>query len=373
MGRETTIDSIQALDKRIEEVTAELIQLKRARNSSLTVARVPPEILGYIFRFNITTEVGGDPQFAGIQHGSYNFLLVCHHWFEVARRLPELWSFWGNSLEDWKRQLPLSGTAPLDLVLDGTECQVGSFGETMLDALKDYTTRNAVRKIHLRSDDIQLLTTIVSALTPDGWFSCDSNIESIALNGVDVTGLLSRRSYPKLRSLSLSGRFSLYSDYQGFLERNITTLVNLSLSSNALSSIQAASQILSLLTSNPNIRTLALESLNVKDDIRYGHKKPRVPLRHLKKLSLTGDFYYFFPILQQLELPERVDHARLEFSDCSSGDVEDAIVPYIRDYFRRDPRFEERLGIFFSHTENRVSLRASAIGVGYHGPDRLPQ
>ena len=51
------------------------------------------------FRFNIIEEVG-DPQFAGMHKDSYNFLLVCHHWFEVARRLLELWSFWGNSLED---------------------------------------------------------------------------------------------------------------------------------------------------------------------------------------------------------------------------------------------------------------------------------
>jgi len=372
MGHEINIDSIQALDKRIEEVAAELVRLKRSRNSLLTVARVPPEILGHIFGFNITTEVG-DPKFAGIQKDSYNFLLVCHHWFEVARRLPELWSFWGNSFEDWKRQLPRSdGTAPLDLVLDGAECQVGPADEALLDTLKDYTARNAIRKVHLRSDDIRLLTTIVSSLTPE-WCIRDSNIESIALNGVDVTALLAHQRYPKLRDLSLSGRFWIWELDWHSVDQNITGLVNLSLSSNALNSIPSVSQILSLLTSNPNIRTLALESLKVRDDIGLDSNEPRVQLCHLEKFSLTGDFYRVFPILRQLELPERVDHARLEFSNCMSREVHETVMPYIRDYFQRDSRFKDRLGIVVSRTNDSITLRASVIGAGYHGPDGLPQ
>ena len=372
MGHKININSIQALDKRIEEVAAELVRLKRSRNSLLTVVRVPPEILGHIFGFNITTEVG-DPKFAGIQKDSYNFLLVCHHWFEVARRLPELWSFWGNSFEDWKRQLPRSdGTAPLDLVLDGAECQVGPVDEALLDTLKDYTARNAIRKVHLRSDDIQLLTTIVSSLTPE-WCFRDSNIESIALNGVDVTALLAHQCYPKLRNLSLSGRFWIWESDWHFVDQNITGLVNLSLSSNAHNSVPSVSQILSLLTSNPNIRTLVLESLKVKDDLRHNSNKPRMQLRHLEKLSLTGDFDCVFPILRQLELPERVDHTRLEFFGCASYEIQKNIMPYIRDYFRRDSRFKDRLGIVISHTNNSITLRASVIGVGYHGPDSLPQ
>jgi hypothetical protein len=46
MDREINLDSILALD-------AEIIRLKRTRNSLLNIARIPPEILGHIFRFNI--------------------------------------------------------------------------------------------------------------------------------------------------------------------------------------------------------------------------------------------------------------------------------------------------------------------------------
>jgi hypothetical protein len=48
-------------------------------------------------------------------------------------------------------------------------------------------------------------------------------------------------------------------------------------------------------------------------------------------------------------------------------------VPYIRDYFRRDPRSVDRLGIFLSLDRERLLLHASVVGVGHCGPNRLPQ
>lgn len=114
-----------------------------------------------------------------------------------------------------------------------------------------------------------------------------------------------------------------------------------------------------------------LESLKVRHNVR--HCGFPVPLRHLEKLTLTGEFRHVFPILHRLELPERVDDAKLEFYGCLSQEVGDTIMPYIRDYIRRDPRFEDRLGIFLSYDNDRLSLQASVIGVGYCGPNRLPQ
>jgi len=68
------LDSVRlALDKRIEEVTAELIQPKRSRNSFLAATSVSPEILRYIFRLSVTpaADEGG---FAGLEEDAYNFL-----------------------------------------------------------------------------------------------------------------------------------------------------------------------------------------------------------------------------------------------------------------------------------------------------------
>ena len=93
MGLKINAHSIQVLEKRIEEGTGDVIQLKRTRNSLLNIStRVPPEILGSIFRWNVLPD-GGYPDIGGLRYGSYNFLPVCHHWFEVASQTPELWSF----------------------------------------------------------------------------------------------------------------------------------------------------------------------------------------------------------------------------------------------------------------------------------------
>ena len=149
MGCEINIGLIMALDKQIEEKTAELTRLKRSRNSLLNVARIPPEILGHIFHLNVIPEAG-DGYFAGLQKDSHNFLFVCHHWFQVARNTPELWSFWGNNLGDWERRYPLSGVStPVDLVLgefyDGDE----SLAEILRDVLRDRAARDVIRKVHI--------------------------------------------------------------------------------------------------------------------------------------------------------------------------------------------------------------------------------
>jgi len=87
VGREIKVHSIQALETKIGEGTGDVIQLKRARNSLLNIStRIPPEILGSIFRWNVIPD-GSYPDVGGLRKGSYNFLLVCHHWFEVASHI----------------------------------------------------------------------------------------------------------------------------------------------------------------------------------------------------------------------------------------------------------------------------------------------
>ena len=111
---EINIKSILSLDEQIREQPTTTTKLKRARNALLNVSKLPPEVLGNIFRWNVTLE----DDFGGLEERSHNFLLVCHHWFEVASSTPEVWSFWGNTPKDWARWHHHSGSAPLDLVLD---------------------------------------------------------------------------------------------------------------------------------------------------------------------------------------------------------------------------------------------------------------
>ena len=356
MDRESNIDSILVLD-------AEIIRLKRSRNSLLNIARVPPEILGKIFYLNVMPEFSVT-HFPEIQAGSYNFLLVCHRWFEVARCTPELWSFWGNSLEDWGRRYLRSGTAPLDLVLNTyrSENRSGSLDEALRDVLRDRTAHDAIRTVHLTGPE-DLLATIISLLTPDGEDIKHSSIKSIDLSCVDASDFFARQRFPKLRDLHLTRKLRISS--WDHLKSHTMGLTSLSFFSDT-TPIPTASQILSLLAVNPNIRTLEL-GLEIEDD--GGRDSTfRVPLRHLEWLSLEGNIHHVFSILHRLELPEKVDDTTLEFYDCTLKEIREIIGPYIRDYLRR----EDRLGISLSSTDP-LSLHASAIGTRRHGPDRLPQ
>jgi len=364
MGREINHDTILALD-------AEIIRLKRTRNSLLNITRIPPEILGHIFCFNTTH--AGNNHFAEIPKDSYNFLFVCHHWSQVALRTPGVWSSWGNSLKDWKRQYLRSGISALDLILDGWTYTDGVFDEALRDTLRDRAARDVIRKVHLKSKDTALLTSIVSSLIPEGEDIRPSSIESIVLSevDVDVSDLFARHRFPKLWNLHLSGDFKISS--WDHLNSITTALTNLSLSTTVPSSaIPTMSQIFSLITSNPNLRFLTLGTPLIKDDGGYDPML-QVPLRHLERISLTGPFFHLFPILQRLEFPERMDHGEITLFDCAPQEVLQASGPCIRDYLQRDTRFRGRLGISLRLNLRRISVRASVVGVGHRGPNRLLQ
>jgi hypothetical protein len=362
MGREVNLDSILALD-------AEIIRLKRTRNSLLNITRTPPEILGHIFHF-IIPEVG-NPHFAGIPWGSYNFLLVCHHWFQVALRTPQLWSSWGNSLMAWKRWHLRSGISALDLILDEWRDRSGGLDEALRDALRDRAARNVIRKIHLKSNNREVLTAIISSLIPEGEDVRASNIESIVLSNVDVSDLFARHRFPKLRNLYLSDRLEISS--WDHLESTTMVLTNLSLDFEYItpsSTVPTTSQIFALLTSNPNLRSLTLNAPPTDDD---GGGGPRLPLRHLERVSLVGTFRSVFPILHRLEFPEGMDRGEFSIHNCTPQEVLEVVGPYIRDYLRRDGRFRDRLGIYVSSLRSTILFHASVVGVGEHGPSLLPE
>jgi len=368
MGREINLNSILALD-------AEIIRLERTRNPPLNIARIPPEILGHIFRFNVNATGVGDPDFPEIPKGSYNILLVCHHWFQVANLTPGLWNSWGNNLRDWKRWHLRSGTSALDLFLDGWRYHDGVFDEALRDTLRDRTARDVIRKVHLKSNNTRLLTAIISSLIPEGEDVRPSSIESIVLRNVDVSDLFARYRFPKLRNLHLSSNFKISSwDY---LKSTTTALTSLSLryvDTVPPSAIPTASQIFSLLASNPNLRSLTLGPalINGNDGC---DPKLRVSLRHLEYIDLSGPFRDVFPILYRLELPERMDGRGIRLCDCTPQEVLEVIGPYIRDCLRGDARFGDRLGIFVSFAPlfNHITLHVGVVGVGYRDLDRRPQ
>jgi hypothetical protein len=361
MGHEINTDSIRDLEKQIKEGAGDVIQLKRTRNSLLNISsRVPPEILGSIFRWNVIPG-GAPPYFVGLQKGSYNFLLVCHHWFEVASHTPELWSFWGVTLEQWSRRYKRSsGAVPLDLVLnrcyvDGSDI---SFDGPIREALQDRAARDTIRSVHLLSET-PLLTSILSSLTPDGEDVRRSSIESIGLRAVDVSDFFARSSFPQLWYLDFAEGTKI-SSWEHF-GLHTTALTALSLKIGDTSPTPTTSQLLSILTSNPRLRSLTLSESMIPQDKSNGSTS-RVPLHHLRDLSLAGDFHHVFRLLRRLDHPETMDGTLgLTLSRCTVGDILEILGPYVRDYLQRDKRSRDQLGVGIDSSGNSVSIRANTI------------
>jgi len=185
MDKERIIDSILALEKQINESEGHektIIQLKRAGNSLLNVSTLLiPEVLGSIFCWNAIP----DGKFGGMPKGSYNFLLVCHRWFEVESCTPELWSFWGNTILDLTHRHVRCRTVPLDLVLDG-DGGGHKLGDQLRDPLRDLAVHDAMRKVHLSEDfgGQATLDSVISSIVVEGEEAWLNSVESfIVRNG----------------------------------------------------------------------------------------------------------------------------------------------------------------------------------------------
>ena len=338
MDREINLDSIRALDKQIEEYEKAIIRLKRTRNSLLNISTLlPPEILGSIFRWNVIP----NGTFDGLSKGSYNFLLVCHHWFEVASRAPGLWCFWGNSIQDWARRHVRCGTGPLDLVLE-----VGAnheLDDELRSALQDRATQDTIRRIHLSGYKAgRLLNSVISSIVAEEEETRLNSMESFIVwnmgwnHTVDVSDFFSRYHLPKLRCLRL---YRCGISLWDLLESRITALTTLELSGNTPSPIPTISQLLSILSFNPLLQDLKLSYSSTLHVVDGESSFPPVPLRLLEKLHFSNCFHHVFPLLNRLELPDRMDSISLFLCKCSSSDILQTIGPYLGDRVRRRGRF----------------------------------
>ena len=362
MGPENNIDSILALEKQIKEGLGDVIQLKRTRNSLLNISTLmPPELLGQVFRWNVIP----DDDFGELKKGSYNFLLVCHHWFEIASGTPELWAYWGNTLKQWSRRYQRSGIAPLDLVLQphhyGYDEDPVPFDGPLRDAVRSHVICDSVRSVHLRGPETELLRSVISSLTLDGEGVRDSSIESLMLEYtyLDVSKFLTRHRFPKLRVLHLLMCVEI-SPWDR-LKLQATSLTTLLLGFPGVPNSPTTSQLLSILTSYPNLQDLSLCQVMVPGNIG-SESVFRVPLRQLRKLSLEGDFCSVFQLLDQLEHPDKLDLTHLDLTQCVGEAVSELLEPYLRNRIRRDGGFQSRLAILVSCADDYISFEIGILG-----------
>ena len=375
MDCETNIDSIRALEEQIREHERTIIKLKRTRNSLLNVSKLPPEILGKIFSWNVTLE----DEFDRLDEGSHNFLLVCHHWFEVASHTSEIWSFWGNNTKDWARLCHRSKTAPLDLVL-GDYDHYDDADTTLHNILRDRAARDTIRRVHLGTVDSELSSSIITSLTANPGEPRPNSIESFILWNrggtlVDVSNFFTYYRFPKLRYLDLFNCTISSWDHLTFRTSALTTL---ELNFTHPSPIPTTSQLLSILTSNPALRKVELATRAIPEDGGYGSSTP-VQLHHLKELRLEGDLPHVFRVIHRLDYPRNMDKLSLTLRDCDVADVSQVIGPYLRDHLRcRDrPQNGQTLRIFSggpsAYDGDRINFQTgSAGGIDPSAPEWKP-
>ena len=357
MDREINFHSILALEKEIEEHERAIIRLKRTRNSLLNVSTLlPPEVLGRIFSWNaIPVE-----DFDGLPKGSYNFLLVCHRWFEVALRTPELWSFWGNSMQDWAHRHARCKIAPVDLVFCGWATNVNhNLDDRLRTALQDRAARDAIRRVHLTGADAGVLASIISSIAAkEGEFRTNS-MESLIIrnddrnNSPDISTFFSRYHLQKLKRLCLH---ECPISSQDLLRSQTTALTTLELTSSKLSPILSTSisQLLSILSSTPFLQNLELSLYSITD-ADGDRSSIQVPLHHLKEIGLHGDFFPILRLLNQLELPGNMSNLTLVLSECSPSDLSRTLGPYLGERVRH--RLSgSGLGLLVNHCPGGFSI-----------------
>jgi hypothetical protein len=146
---------MRALEEQIMESQRNTCRLQRARNSLLKVNQVPPEVLGQIFTWILArnreySTLCEDLLFYYPERGYRNFLLVCNHWFQVARSTPELWRFWGSTVPDWRNRYDRTVATPTDLLLIAKKTGgENDLCDTLRDALRSRAARDQIREIHL--------------------------------------------------------------------------------------------------------------------------------------------------------------------------------------------------------------------------------
>ena len=241
---------------------------------------------------------------------------------------------------------------------------ISSFDGPLRDALQDRAACNAIRSLHLQTGERSLLTSILSALAPNGEGVRWNGIESITLRHVDASEFFGRYRFPKLWYLDLSAGVTISSWNEVGL--HTTALTTLSLAFGNASRVPTIPQLLSILASNPRLQSLSL-SMNAIPCDNKDVSTTSVSLYYLKKLRLSGKFHPVFQLLRRLDHPETMDAMTLFPGHGTTEEISGTFGPYVRDYIRRDGRFRGGLGVQVKTLVHSITIQVSTIS-SFTGP-----
>ena len=335
------------------------IKLGQARNSPLNISTCfPPEILGNIFYWTLNPA-----------QAPHNLLFVCRHWFEVALQTPQLWTSWGDKLADWERRHTSPAASELNLKLTGGyNTHYTSPSKPLQATLQHRAAQDFIRRVSFREQHSHLLNFIIPSITTQGEGIQSISLESFKLytkrhcdQTVHLTDFFSRSRFPKLQRLLLSGRFELLS--WDLLASRTGGIVDLSLSVRSGWPIPSASQLLSILSSNPNLQRFELYDKVFpsfdNDDCSF-----QVELPHLKWIDLAGGSRDVFKLLNRIRPADKLDFLQLQLSYHSTSDISQTFKRFLPDHLLRRGDLEKGVGVGGACVEGVYSLWVADVELG---------
>ena len=243
-------DAIDSLQKQIDLLVVEASRLRYAQNSHVAISRLPAELLSDAFLYVI--ESGLRKNDTCFDTGTFNFLLVCRRWNEVAVAFPRLWVWWVASAgKAWHLFNARSKDAPLFLTW------VSRLPDSATDAFLDTKASRRIRRLNFFDSRTQL-ECLLGALDSTS-MSITSSIRVVTdygNKGEHLTRFLSL-SFPKLSELDI-GNFLPDPSSSIFTTSSLTSL-EIYLNED-VEHRYTRSQFSQILQQHPNLQKLTLKA-----------------------------------------------------------------------------------------------------------------
>ena len=259
---------------------------------------------------------------------------------------PQLLTSWGHTLQDWeiRHTCPTSDSEFYLQLRDGSGRikNAKPLSKTLREALQDRAARDLIQRVSFVGIEAETLKPVISAITVPGEEIQSISLESFEVHGkhhnwthwVELSNFFARYRFPKLQHLEISRDCNI--PPLDLLASRTTALVTLSLSirNNHLKATPTASQLLSILSSNPNLQSLELSSAVLP---KFTSNVPffQVQLPHLKLIELEGDFRDGLELLRRLVPANKMDFLKLCLSCHSTPGILKILAQYLGDHIQR--------------------------------------
>ena len=356
--------TIQNLEAKAQYYVQETSRLKRLRNSLNLSVCIAPEILGYIFWWCVFS--GVSPR-GRIARNTFNFLLVCRYWFDVATSTPSLWTFWGTSLRECVAFYRYSGAVPLYLNL--VDANTNRDIREASGVFQDLGVQRRIRHLHVHTPP-ETLVNILSFMSIPQPSPIRSQIQSLVLTVEgswiperpeevpDITDFLNTHSFPELRTLRLRGCNLRWE----CLILQTSKLTHLFIHAYEKSKKPTVLQLAALFARNSALEeiNLSLEIASTPEGI-LPESSNTVFLPRLRRLAVHGNATGHAQLLNLLTFSNELEHVKIDlFLDGIVMDVAAALTPFLPNLFHK--RQLNNLAIHIVYALVGLSINVSRPG-----------